>query len=137
MEVGDKGIKQEEDKIPTWWWLKAGSPFYFNRWVLLVVAIVYLVLSIWFSFKFDLPTLVSSSGAVIGLMGFLLTIKHSQLFHRKDLSLKDKYDAANGAMSFGSTAFPVSHQVWIKNIMLDEKLSVLLMIAGTLIWAYA
>lgn len=122
--------------LSRFWWVSVSSPFWLDKWVLSLSSFIYLFVSFYAAPYFSKESLIPSSGAVIALAGFLLTIKHSQLFHRKDLSLKQKFDAANSSLMMSSVQFPVKDQLMIKNVMLDEKVSVVLMVTGTLIWAY-
>ena len=113
------------------------SAWYFNRYILLVIAIIFCSLSFVASYMLDSfhENLFSSSGAVITVLGLFLNIKHTLLFHLK-IPLKNKYNIHTGAMRFGSKDFTEEQKEKINNVLSDEKYGVSFMVIGTLIWAY-
>jgi hypothetical protein len=114
---------------------KFESPLYFNRYILLILAVLFGVLSLLLSSFSGHANLFSSSGAVVTVAGLFLNIKHTLLFHLK-IPLKSKYNAHNGAFSFADENFTEEQEKKIKGVLLDEKFGVSFMIFGTLIWAY-
>lgn len=125
-----------KEDLPFFWWVRDSfSPWYFNRWFLLFSVGIYSIVSYIVNNRFELNTF-ASSGAVITLGGLLLNIKHGQIFHRRNLSYKQKHEHYTGAGLFSSIQFSVEDLILIKNVMLDEILGTLLVILGTLIWAY-
>jgi len=115
--------------------IKIDSPLYFDRYVLLVFALLFSSLSLWFSSFLGHDNLFSSSGAVVTVAGLFLNIKHTLLFHLK-IPLSNKYDILNGAFGFGSSEFTPEQEKQIRSVLSDEKFGVSFMIFGTLIWAY-
>ncbi|MFT7007647.1 MAG: hypothetical protein ACJAXJ_002176 [Colwellia sp.] len=115
--------------------VKIDSPLYFNRYVLLVLALLFSLSSLWFSSFPGHNNLFSSSGAVVTVAGLFLNIKHTLLFHLK-IPLANKYDILHGGSSFGTSKFTPEQEKRIRSVLLDEKFGVSFMIFGTLIWAY-
>ena len=111
------------------------SPWYFNRYILLVLAIFFCVVSFYFSLTSFNNDLFSSSGAVITVAGLFLNIKHTLAFHL-DIPLINKFNLKKSAFSFASKFLSEEQEIWINNALSDEKYGVLFMIIGTLIWAY-
>ena len=111
------------------------SPWYFNRYILLVLAIFFCVVSFYFSLTSLNNDLFSSSGAVITVAGLFLNIKHTLAFHL-DIPLINKFNLKEGAFGFGSDSLSEEQKKWINNVLSDEKYGVLFMVIGTLIWAY-
>ena len=115
--------------------VKTDSPLYFNRYVLLVFALLFSTLSLWLSSFSGHDSLFPSSGAVVTVAGLFLNIKHTLLFHLR-ITLQAKYDILHGGFSFGSTTFTEEQKKTIKNVISDEIFGVSFMIFGTLVWAY-
>jgi len=111
------------------------SPWYFNRYILLVLAIFFCAVSLYFSLTSPNNDLFSSSGAVITVAGLFLNIKHTLAFHL-DIPLINKFNLKEGAFGFGSDSLSEEQKKWINNVLSDEKYGVLFMVIGTLIWAY-
>lgn len=110
-------------------------PWYFNRYALLIFALVFSALSFWLSSFPGHYNLFPSSGAVITVCGLFLNIKHTLLFHL-NIPLKNKYDIHAGGGVFSSEEFTEEQKGVITNVLLDEKFGVSFMIFGTIIWAY-
>jgi len=110
-----------------------------NRHVVFCVCVVFALASFYCSrwvIKEGNLNLFASSGAVISLLGLLLTIKHTTIF-LSSLPPEQAYRIrCSDAGVFGS---PVTdaNVAQVKNILSDEKFGVGLMWAGTIIWAYA
>lgn len=111
------------------------SPWYFNRYVLLILAVIFSSSSFWLSSFSDHLNLFSSSGAVVTVAGLFLNIKHTLLFHLK-VPLKNKYNAHLGGFRFGTNELTPEQEEKIKGVLSDEKFGVSFMIVGTIIWAY-
>jgi hypothetical protein len=111
------------------------SPWYFNRYILLALAVIFSLASFWLSSFSGHLNLFSSSGAVVTVAGLFLNIKHTLLFHLK-VPLKNKYNAHMGGFRFGTNELTSEQEEKIKNVLSDEKFGVSFMVVGTIIWAY-
>lgn len=111
------------------------SPWYFNRYILLIFAIVFCGVSLAISLIPQSKDLFSSAGAVVTVAGLFLNIKHTMAFHL-NIPLINKYHLKTGAFSFGTKELDEEQEKRIKNILSYEKFGVSFMIVGTLIWAY-
>lgn len=111
------------------------SPWYFNRYILLVLAMIFSSVSFWLSSCPKHLNLFSSSGAVVTVAGLFLNIKHTLLFHLK-VPLKNKYNIRFGGHQFGANKLDPEQKAKIKGVLLDEKFGISFMIIGTIIWAY-
>ena len=111
------------------------SPWYFNRYILLVLTIIFCGVSLVISLIPQSKDLFSSAGAVVTVAGLFLNIKHTMASHLK-IPLVNKYRLKTGAFGFGTSELNEEQEKRIKNILSDEKFGVSFMIVGTLIWAY-
>ena len=99
------------------------SPWYFNRYILLVLTIIFCGVSLVISLIPQSKDLFSSAGAVVTVAGLFLNIKHTMAFHLK-IPLVNKYRLKTGAFGLGTNELNEEQEKRIKNILSDEKFGV-------------
>lgn len=108
-----------------------------NTWFLLLMILVIAFLSIWKAFGVSDPLWFSRGGALITVLGLLLTVKHSILSSGRDLDsiVNEKFHYAVYAPSPGDERWE-SDRLQAKKIMRDEYIGIVTTIIGTVIWGY-